>query len=349
MPRGSQLIRHWRILRLLEGSKYGMRAVDIRKELENEVAERTVFRDLRHLQSAGFPLMESDEGRWTVLKGAEGGFCVPVDPTELLALFISQELLAPIRSTEIAGALEQVRKKLSATLTPIGRQFAQQFAEARVATFTAPGDYGDRGEVVRCIEEAIVEEESLQMVYKSPNGKQSSRKVDPYTLWYADGRLYLIGWCHLRREFRTFLVDRVRSIDRLNDTFDRNPEFSPRDYVSSGFGVWRGQPYRVQLLFRPEVSHLTEERRFHHTQKVQKQPDGSALLTMQISGLPRLAAWIAGFGGRVTVRSPRELADLVRELHWEGLQASGLKGPVRATTPSLSSGSERNGKVGGPN
>jgi hypothetical protein len=90
MPRGSQPSRHWRILRLLEGSKIGMRAVDIRKTLEDEVAERTIFRDLKHLQQADFPLVENEE-RWRVLTWAEGGYSVPVDPTELLALLLSKE------------------------------------------------------------------------------------------------------------------------------------------------------------------------------------------------------------------------------------------------------------------
>jgi predicted DNA-binding transcriptional regulator YafY len=319
------------VLRLLEGSRGGLRAADIRNELEREVTERTIFRDIKHLQAAGFALLE-ENGRWRVLAHGEGGYAVPVKPTELLALLLSKDLLRPIRSTEVASAFEELRKKVSAMLTPVGRRYAEDLAGSLVATFTAPGEYDARGAEIRLIEEAIQKEHSLRLSYWSPKGsrgEQTEREVDPYVLWFADGRLYLVGWCHLRRELRMFLVDRIRAVEVLDRSFDRDPGFDAREYIGRGFSVWHGESHDIRLLFRPEVAHLPRERRFHHTQQVHGQPDGSALLSMQAAGLPQLAAWIAGFGGLVRVQAPRVLADMVRELHLAGLEASGLKQPLR--------------------
>ena len=345
MGRGSQVARQWRILRLLEGSRSGLRAVDIRNELEKEVTERTVFRDLRHLQDAGFALIE-DNGRWRVLTQSEGGYSVPVVPTELSALLLSKELLQPVRSSEIASALERLRQKVSAMLTPVGRRYVEELAGSLAATFTSPGDYNERGAEIRLLEEAIQKEHSLQLSYWSPKGtagQQTEREVDPYALWFADGRLYLVGFCHLRRAHRKFLVDRIRAVEVLDKSFDRDPSFDAREYIGRGFSVWHGEDHEVLLLFRPEVAYLAEERRFHHTQQVRQQPDGAALLSMRVAGLPQLASWIAGYGGLIQVQAPGVLSEMVIELHRGGLAASryekplkparGLKRTIRATRP----------------
>jgi predicted DNA-binding transcriptional regulator YafY len=255
-----------------------------------------------------------------------------VKPTELLALLLSKDLLRPIRSTEVASAFEELRKKVSAMLAPVGRRYAEELAGSLVATFTAPGEYDARGAEIRLIEEAIYKEHSLLLRYWSPKGRggeNTERKVDPYVLWFADGRLYLVGWCHLRGGFRIFLVDRIKGVEVLDESFERDRRFDAREYIGSSFSVWHGDRHEVRLLFRPELAHLAQELRFHRTQQVRKQPDGSAVLSMHVAGLPQLAAWVAGFGGRVRVQAPRVLADMVRELHLAGLEASGLKKPLR--------------------
>ncbi len=40
--------------------------------------------------------------------------------------------------------------------------------------------------------------------------------MDPYRIWYAAGALYLIGYCHMRREVRMFAVDRILALTVTN-------------------------------------------------------------------------------------------------------------------------------------
>lgn len=324
MPRGNQITRQWRILRLLEGSKGGLRAREIHELIGGHVAERTIFRDLRDLQEAGFPLY-LDDGRWRVLGTGEGGYTVPVDTSELLALLLSEELLAPIRSAEVVAALSGLREKVAAMLNPTGRRYAEELKHHLVATFVGPGDYSD-GTFVRSIEDAIQREHRVRIHYWSPRGELSERHVDPYLMWYADGRLYLVGYCHLRGAVRTFLLDRIRDIESLDEPFDVDPSFDARAFTGSGLGAWSGERQRVELWFSPPVAHVAHERRFHPSQQVEPAPDGSATVTMYVAGLPHVAAWVASFGGQVVARAPAVLVERIEELHRNGLAAYG--GPV---------------------
>ncbi len=325
MARGTQITRQWMILRLLERSHAGLRAREIHDLLDEQVTERTVFRDLRDLQSAGFPLYE-DDGRWRVLAAEEGGYSIPVQTSELLALLLSEELLAPLGSAEVVGALAALREKLAAMLNPAGRGYAEELKKHLIATFIGPADYGDNPVVGR-IEEAIHCQHRAKIRYWSPKGSTTERILDPYLMWYADARLYLVGWCRLRDGIRTFLVDRIRAIEILDESFEPDPSFDAKAFAGSGLGAWSGERCRVLLEFGPAVAHLIHERRFHPSQQIETMDDGRALVTMYVAGLPHVAAWVASFGGRVRVRAPDTLIDMVRDIHRAGLAAHGDPSP----------------------
>lgn len=76
------------------------------------------------------------------------------------------------------------------------------------------------------------------------------------------------------------------------------------------------------MRFSPPVAHLARERLWHSTQHLEEEASGAVRLSLRAAGLPEIAAWVASFGGKVTVLSPPELAATVKELHTQGLAAS---------------------------
>jgi predicted DNA-binding transcriptional regulator YafY len=321
VPRVVDVVTMGKLLRMLERSNKGMRAKELHEALDERVAERTVFRDLVDLQEAGFPLYVQD-GTWRVLTSEEGGFSTPLDSTEVLALVLSEELMRPMAGSELALALQALRQKVAAMLPPKGRAYIEDMKQHQLASFLAPADYGERSEDVRLVEQAVNTQQTLEIAYFSAyRHGHSERRLDPYTLWFADGRLYVIGYCHMRKQVQTFLMDRIRSVRLTDDTFDPDPSFDASHYIQRGFGVWSGTAESVELWFSADVAHLTQERRYHASQQVETQDDGSAILRMHASGLPHIASWVAGFGGQVVARQPESLVRMVRELHVHGMAA----------------------------
>jgi predicted DNA-binding transcriptional regulator YafY len=308
-------------MRLLEGAKRGLTVQDLHAKVGG-ASLRTIFRDVKCLEKAGFPVYEED-GRWRALvSGEPGAYAVPINPTELLAVLVSEELLAPLESTDLGEALKSLRDKLSSMLAPSGRAFAADIKARVLATFSAPGAYGGtRGDTVKIVEDAIAREHRLEIEYWSPTSGEGTRKIDPYFLWFADGRLYLVAWCHLREAYRTFSLDRLRHAELLDEAFEPDRDFDARKFTGGGFGVWNGAPERVVVEFRPEAAHLPSERRYHPTQKLERQPDGAMRVSMEVAGLAQIAAWVASFGGSVVAREPAELVALVFEIYCNGLRA----------------------------
>ena len=98
--RGDQVIRQWRLVRLLSSTKIGKSIPDLERELE--VTSRTVRRDLEALEQAGFPLIsETRRGDvlWRFIDGYQPESSVALTTDELMALYFSRRLLEPLNGT----------------------------------------------------------------------------------------------------------------------------------------------------------------------------------------------------------------------------------------------------------
>jgi len=316
--RGQKIIRQWKVLRALEGARRGLTVEELHEMLDEPCSTRTLYRDLEQIGSAGFPVVVN-EGRWRVINGS---LALPIEPTEVLALMISEDLLAPARDTRLHTPLVELRDKVSASLTPQGRAFVAELRRTAIATVFAPVPT-TRPAVLAAVEEAIVEQQRLRIEYAAPGKEPTERVIDPYCTWYAAGRTYVVAWCHEARDTRTFAAQRIRSAEILDETFDPDPMFEPGEFTRRGFGVYHGPIWHVVVDFAPEVAHLIRERQYHYTQRMREIEDGGVRLAMDAAGLPEIAAWVAGFGARATPVAPRELVAAVRRIHEGGLEVLG--------------------------
>ncbi len=91
--------------------------------------------------------------------------------------------------------------------------------------------------------------------------------------------------------------------------------FSLSDYASRSFGIYQGEVQEIVLKVAPEAAEDALGWRFHPSQVVEPQPDGSVVVRFWATGLLELAWHLFTWGDRVEVVAPDELrAILVREL-----------------------------------
>lgn len=318
--RGKQVLRLFAILRGLENARRGLTMAELHELLEERCTTRTVYRDVEVLQLAGFPLI-TEEGRVKLVEGAQGLRSTPLRAHELFALLFTKDLLDPIAETPLGICHNALVTRLSAGLTPEGRQLVAEHRSLLRATHATPTRVNDGDAILSVIEQAYETEQCLRLTYAAPNKPISERIVEPHLFWMHAGRPYLVAYCREAAEFRTFALQRVRSATLLEETFERRTDFDPQSFIDRGFGVFQGDTHTFVVHFDASVAHLTRERKWHATQEVRDNSDGSATLQFTSAGLPEVAAWIASFGGAVCAESPSELIAKVRELHEAGLRA----------------------------
>jgi predicted DNA-binding transcriptional regulator YafY len=316
--RGGQVMRWWSLLRALERARRGLTADEL-MELDLGCTRRTLYRDLEQLQEVA-PIVKED-GRYRLAGSAEGAWSVSVDPTMVLSLMLSQDLLAPLQGTVLVEPLQELRARLLPMLKPQVRAYLEELRTSLLGTTLAAPSYASSDPVIRALQEGLGRQHRVRITYRNPGQPVRERVVEPYFTWVMSGRLYLVGFALDREDVRTFAVQRIQTAEVLDEAFEPDPKFDPAEFVRRGFGVYHGAIHRVALEFDPAVAYVARERTWHRSQRLRERPGGGVRLTMDAAGLPEIAAWVASFGGRVRPVAPEELVERVRELHARGLAA----------------------------
>src|ERR1700761_1080093 len=71
----------------------------------------------------------------------------------------------------------------------------------------------------------------IRFTYESHSAAVSQRQIEPHGILHMDGRWYLIGHCLLRRDQRTFRLDRVSGLELSNASFKRPANFDARRFL----------------------------------------------------------------------------------------------------------------------
>lgn len=280
------------------------------------VSKRTVYRDIEAMDlDAGLPIW-SDRGKY----GLEGGaFLPPLALTlhEATTLFLAARMLAKAsdeHDTELIGAFV----KLAAILPPVLAQHIQETVDAFATT--PPNERFTR--VFRVLAEAwanrrVVEIEYDAGVYDPTKGSRRTRvhplAIEPSALTHA---LYLMGLDESRQARRTFKVERILSASLTPERFEPPPGGATARELLKAWDVIADEgPVRVVIRFSPAVARRAAETRWHPSQELEDQPDGSLLWRGLVAGMREIKIWILGWGADAEVIEPSELrADVGAEL-----------------------------------
>ncbi len=182
--------------------------------------------------------------------------------------------------------------------------------------------YREHRETVDRLTKAIGRARTVQMRYYSASRNVTTRReADPYRLWYAAGALYLVAYCHRRREVRLFAVDRIRSLTLTDHPYQVPLNFDLEAYVRDALVVMRGRPATVELLFDRDTAAWVKDRVWHASQSLVPLKGGRLRMILKVAETRELVGWVLSFGGGVRVISPPSLREAVRCVCW-GLLAA---------------------------
>jgi len=318
MPRNDQVIRQWHLIWLLESSR-GLTLDEIAKQLPPDYPRhgRTVRRDLETLEAAGVPLINQriyGRVRWRLMEGFRKLPALSFSPTELMALVISRSLLQPLAGTEIKTALDSAMAKASRLLPPASMDYVQQIQSVFAVGIGPHKTYREHRQTIDRLTQAIAKKRTVQMRYYSASRLRTTRReVDPYRLWYASGGLYLVGYCHLRKEPRMFAVERMRAVTLTDHPYQMPLGFDLEAFVQDSLTVMRGRPIEVELRFDKATAAWAKDRIWHPSQKLTQLKNNGMTMRLNVADSRELVGWILSFGGGVQVIKPEPLQKAVKD------------------------------------
>lgn len=149
--------------------------------------------------------------------------------------------------------------------------------------------------------------------YRDAKGRIEEHVFAPYFIEpYAIGQsVHVIGWSWPQDDLRTYKVERIERIELLAETYAIPADFDPQELLKDAWGIWfTGEPpVEVALRFSPRVAARVGETRWHRSEQVTPQPDGSLIWRARIAEPQEMLPWIRGWGADVEVLEPPGLRE----------------------------------------
>ncbi|PNW65395.1 UNVERIFIED_CONTAM: DNA-binding protein [Euhalothece sp. KZN 001] len=280
-----------------------------------EVSERTIRKDLAFLRDRYHaPLEFTKKEGWHYTDSQWRLPSVALSKGELFALTLGARMLEAYVGSPYEGELRSSIQRLANRLPEKIRINLEQLADERIVFRTGAKMMNLNPQVWEELERACHHSQKVWIrYYAASKNEESERVIDPYLIdIYRGSNPYVIAFCNKRQDFRDFRIDRIRELKVLDESFQRDPSFNPEEYLASRFQYERGnQSFSVAIWFDPATAPFIRERRWHITQDIEENADGSLILRMDVPGLNDLKRWVLGYGKGAMVLEPPELVQLM--------------------------------------
>ncbi len=181
-----------------------------------EVSPRTIIRDIETLSLAGIPI--------TTMYGANGGY-------KILDNFkMNNQLVDGEDYRYILTALEGLNtgyhnKRIEETLEKIVHTSSnKKINQSLFLDFSIMHEGNNVDECIKLLEQSISSKICVEFNYTNSLEHTSKKTVEPIALTYKWYAWYLLGFCHVYKEYRWYKVIRMRNLIELNQPFTMQHE-----------------------------------------------------------------------------------------------------------------------------
>lgn len=280
-----------------------------------QCSESTAKRLIRDLRNEYNHPIEFDQERGGYFYNREqqdvGSFEMPglwFMETELRALLTMQHLLGSIDSGRLAEEIAPFGAKIEQILATTGVEPGDVARRIRIIGIA---DRPVDANIFRCSTDAVLQRRKMSFRYtprSRPIYEIEDRTVSPQRLVHYRDNWYLDAWCHARNALRTFALDQMEEVRRLDETAIDVDDAQLDAILKSAYGIFAGKPTATALLrFSPERAQWVSKEVWHRNQKGRFLLDGSWEVSVPYSVPHELIMDILKHGPHVEVLEPESL------------------------------------------
>ena len=290
-----------------------------RLELMEELgcSQATLYRLVGELRDhLGAPLEQDPDGRgYYYDRSLAGSFELPglwISPDELQALLTARHILGNVQPGLLEDELDGVQHRINQLLDQQGLDFSAQPERINIrrdAGRPVPAD------LFEDVMQALFRRQRLNINYHGRRRDDvSEREISPQRLTSYRDRWYLDAWCHRAEGLRSFALERIRDMARVDDkAIEVSKERLSRE-LDQAFGIFSGPvEHRARLRFSAEAARWVADEIWHPQQQGQWLDDGGYILEVPFGRSRELEMEILRYGQEVEVLEPESLRRTIRE------------------------------------
>jgi predicted DNA-binding transcriptional regulator YafY len=220
---------------------------------------RTLRRYIAMLEELGIPIV-AERGRFGGYALVAGFKLPPLVFTNDEALALGVGLLAARSlgladaAPAVAGAQAKLQRVMPQSLKRRLRAIDETVALDLSRRNAAPHDNA----ALVTLSAAAQVRQRVHLRYRSFENQDTARDFDPYGLVWRGGRWYAVGHCHLRRDVRSFRLDRVIDVRALPANFGRPEAFDALAHLARSVAMLP-RAHAVEVLLLTDLDRARRE------------------------------------------------------------------------------------------
>jgi len=180
------------------------------------VSIRTVYRDIRTLESSGIPIVTEEGKGYSLMQG----FNLPpvmFTEEEANALITAEQLILNNKDKSFTEQYESAVIKIKSILRYSQKDKVELLSERIV--FRHNVENKKTSDNLMTIQSAITNYNLIDIEYHSLQNQDTKRTIEPFALYSTQENWLLIAHCRLRNDFRVFRLDLLKKLIVKNEHF----------------------------------------------------------------------------------------------------------------------------------
>ncbi|MCB0668592.1 MAG: YafY family transcriptional regulator [Saprospiraceae bacterium] len=288
-------------------SKKIVKAEDIARRFE--ISLRTVYRDIRALSEAGIPISGEAGMGYTIMEGYR---LPPVMFTreEAMALLVAEKIVTTLTDHHNSQQIESAMFKIKSVLRSSEKEALEDLNENIAIRSPRNNSFKDTDQnILQSLLTGITDQQVIHLKYSTILKQEiSERNVEPVGVYYSNEHWYLIAYCQLRQAYRTFRLDRIRTIRTTTRSFEqRHPS------LKSFLEKIRKKERLIKVVMQIDKSivHYLREEKYRQGFVMEEEKEDLVEMTFMVSGIYGIARWFMKMADHAVIIEPSHLIDHV--------------------------------------
>ncbi len=261
-----------------------------------EVSRRTINRDIEDLCMAGIPVVTQ--------QGAGGGIYIQEGYKLDKSLLKSGELSNIVAALKGLGSVSrngEIKNLINKIVS------SESYAHDVLAIDLSSFYKGSLSDKIEMLKRAVSSAKVVEFTYFNRSGEYK-RRIEPYQIIYKWASWYVHGYCLYKNDFRMFKLNRLWDLTITKEDFTRRKV----PQAVQDFDAHLIDDKKFEALFDKSVEYLVVET--YGPGSYSETDEGKLRLEGFYTNVEYIISWILGFGDKMQILSPPDLAQEIKEI-----------------------------------
>ncbi|MDR0230779.1 MAG: YafY family transcriptional regulator [Dysgonamonadaceae bacterium] len=276
------------------------------------ISMRTVYRDIRVLEEAGVPICGEAGLGYSLVQG----FKLPplmFSTEEAIAFLMAEKLVSNQSDGDTLELYRSGMDKIRAVLKTAEKNILEDFDQHIQLIEFHNSPRQEPANILQPLLKAILDKKAITIQYFAAyNNQLTNRTVEPQGIFYMTGSWYLLAWCKLRSDYRTFNLGRICSLIAGDSGFEKEHP-SLKILIDTLYCVHTTYKIRIKIL-ENDALHRINWGKYAYGFCDETEENGYIIQTYKTDSLDYFARWYLSFADKATILEPEELRVVAREL-----------------------------------